>query len=47
MSETTRMQIIFAIGHKVYEKIGMIDHITRWISAQWETPQHPLVSNGT
>lgn len=36
MSETTRMQIIFAIGHKVYEKIGMIDHITRWISAQRE-----------
>lgn len=36
MSETTKIQMLFAAGHKVYEKIGMIDHITRWISARLE-----------
>lgn len=36
MSETTDIQMLFEIGHKVYEKSGMIDDITRWISARWE-----------
>lgn len=36
MSQTTDIQMIFVIGHKVYKNIGMIDHITTWISAKWE-----------
>lgn len=36
ITSETNVQIIFSIEREVYEKIGMMDRMTKCISCQWE-----------